>query len=361
MRTHRTRTRAPAAGGHNTAADFPVASLLPGLTDVLVDLRLAAHVVANSHECDLSSSTVTFPKLPGTPDLTSLEIASGWNAATAPHTSQFSPFCRHLLATRTCSFYHVNPEALARANPRVLLTHVAPSRSPLDPAEDDVQVALQRLLPRLEVIISANCRTLRDVFQLQLDVARALHRPAVAVLPVATARARLRSLQIRADAARLQKRPRLTVVQWADPLFLAGDWVPAVVRAAGGDPDGLTVEGSPSVAVEPAALLGVDVVVFALCAVDLKGCAKALEAFLEKHGSLFAGWKGSFVVTDATKLFSRPSLSAVAKSAEVLSDVVLDGNKFRYRGVLWDFWESPLEVFPFLMSASVQPRAPAEK
>jgi iron complex transport system substrate-binding protein len=45
-----------------------------------------------------------------------------------------------------------------------------------------------------------------------------------------------------------QPHPRVVVLEWTDPPFSAGHWVPDLVRAAGGHPVGLT-SGSPSQAI----------------------------------------------------------------------------------------------------------------
>lgn len=326
-----------------TALPCRIASLLPGLTDVLHDLHLSAHLVARSHECLSPSPSVTSPKLPSTASLPSLEIASGWNAILTTHPLISSPSSPDsLLAHRICSFYRVDLPALKDTKPTILLTHIAKARTPYEPDQAAVREMLAAYIPSLQTVISTDTQTLADVFQLHRDVARAVGMPDNAINPVAAARGRLESLRSFVDARVREgkaERRKVAIVQWTDPLFLAGDWVPRVAALAGAAGDGYTREGGPSVPVDVDALRGVDVVVFAVCAVGMEGCRRVVDQFVKRNGRKLQGWKGRFVVTDATTLFSRPAISTVVQSAEVIAEIVLGEACYGHKGVLWDEWK----------------------
>lgn len=190
--------------------------------------------------------------------------------------------------------------------------------------------------------MSVDVRTLEDVFRLHRRLAKELGVEDAAVEPVAEARGRLESIRafVNAEQQRLgQSRLKVAIVQWADPLFLAGDWVPGVAILAGSDGDGFTHEGGPSVSVMVEDVTGVDLLVFAVCAVQLAGCRTIVNDFMEKNSKALRGWNGRVLFTDATTLFSRPSLSAVVQSAEVIAEIVLRRGCYGHRGLLWREWE----------------------
>lgn len=164
---------------------------------------------------------------------------------------------------------------------------------------------------------------------------------------VAAARGRLESVRAHVNAVFRQvqkKRPRVTVVQWAEPLFLAGDWVPRVVTLAGGSGDGITREGKPSVVVSAEELKDVDIVVFAICAVGVKECRKIVEDFWKRAASEIGEWKGRIVVTDGLRLFSRVAVGTIVQSTEVIAEILLGKSFYGHRGILWEEWGIPRKV-----------------
>lgn len=85
-------------------------------------------------------------------------------------------------------------------------------------------------------------------------------------------------LALVAQRVRRRDRPRVAVVEWVDPPFAAGHWIPDLVRAAGGEPVG----GTPGERSRPttwAALADTrpDVVVVAPCGYGLDGAAEQAE------------------------------------------------------------------------------------
>lgn len=316
-----------------------IASLLPGLTGVVRELSLYPFLVAHSHECEENILSVTHSKLPTSAPLSTSEIAAGWNTANNLQMHCLSPSLESLLSTRLCSFYHVDIPTLARATPTVLLTHVSAPRSPDDPTEAQIVELTKGLIPSLNTIISTNCRTLLDVYQLHRNLARAVRRSELADQPILSARLRFSAIRDRTDdhvMRNQREKKRITVIQWSKPLYLAGDWVPEIIRIAGGGADGFTREGGPSEKVTPRDLRRMDIVVFAICALGIEGCKRVVDEFMGTNANVLRGWHGKIVVTDATRLFSRVDLSTVVQSAEVLAEILTA--KTRYRGLLWDEW-----------------------
>jgi iron complex transport system substrate-binding protein len=115
-------------------------------------------------------------------------------------------------------------------------------------------------------------------------------------------------LRRRVDAVRSAvaglPRPRVFALEWGDPPFNGGHWVPEMIEAAGGDPV-LAAPRSPSVRVSWEEIAGAqpDVVVFMPCGYNLDMAVREATATLLDRPEL-AG--ASLLVADADSYFSRP-------------------------------------------------------
>jgi iron complex transport system substrate-binding protein len=130
-------------------------------------------------------------------------------------------------------------------------------------------------------------------------------------------------LHRRVDAVRAhvagRRRPRVLVLEWPDPLFNAGHWVPDMVVAAGGEPV-LAAPGEmsrrftwPEVAAQQ-----VDLTVFAPCGFDLEGTLEQSTTLLSRPEALRLG---RIVAVDANAHFSRPG-PRVVDGVELLAQLL---------------------------------------
>jgi iron complex transport system substrate-binding protein len=115
-------------------------------------------------------------------------------------------------------------------------------------------------------------------------------------------------LEARLDAVRVAvagaPRPRVLALEWLDPPFLGGHWVPEMIAIAGGeDVIGKAGAKSPEVAWEDLAGLSPDVVVAMPCGWYLEDSrAQALQ----HQGRIEALGAGRVFAVDAASTFSRP-------------------------------------------------------
>ena len=121
-------------------------------------------------------------------------------------------------------------------------------------------------------VLTLDPHSLEEVLDSVLLVGRRAGVPERAALLVAGLRARLDVVAARVAGLR---RPRVAVVEWVDPPFTAGHWVPDLVSAAGGRAVAAR-PGVPSVQTSwPAiAAAGPDLVVVAPCGYHLAGAAE---------------------------------------------------------------------------------------
>ncbi|HEY5244980.1 MAG TPA: cobalamin-binding protein, partial [Acidimicrobiales bacterium] len=127
----------------------------------------------------------------------------------------------------------------------------------------------------------------------------------------------------RVDAVRRRvggrPRPRVFVLEWPDPPFNAGHWVPDMVEAAGGLPV-LAVPGERSRRLSWEEIDGeaIDVTVFSPCGFDLDGAVVQAASFLDRPE---VPGLGRVVAVDANAHFSCPG-PRVVDGVELLADLL---------------------------------------
>jgi iron complex transport system substrate-binding protein len=150
-------------------------------------------------------------------------------------------------------------------------------------------------------VITIDPMTLEDVLE-SIDVlgaATANHIRASEL--VDELRDRLRAIEA---TVRGRARPRIAVLEWTDPLFCAGHWVPDLVEAAGAD-SVLGASGERSYQIDAAAVAAArpDIVVVAPCGYRLDG---AVELATALHKSNALPERAELWAVDADAMFVRP-------------------------------------------------------
>jgi iron complex transport system substrate-binding protein len=124
--------------------------------------------------------------------------------------------------------------------------------------------------------------------------------------------------RLHAAARAASKRPRIAVVEWLEPLMLAGHWVPEAVEAAGGAYVGPKPgEPSPYASWEELRALKPDVLVVAPCGFDLERTRAEAAA----HERLLHTLAPRVLLMDGNAYWNRPGprlVDAVERLAEYL-------------------------------------------
>ncbi|HET9400421.1 MAG TPA: cobalamin-binding protein [Candidatus Acidoferrales bacterium] len=271
-----------------------IVSLLPSSTEILFALGLGDSVVGVTHECDFPADAATKRVV------VSSRLPENLGA------SEIDRAVRDF-NSRGESIYHVDAEALRELAPGLIITqdlcHVC-AASP-----GDLKAALQTL-SRQPRVLSLNPHSLDDVWDDIRAVGAETDRMFEADMLVKQRRSQVE--RIARESQRLAAagaRPRVACLEWLDPFYNAGHWVPEMVAAAGGE-DVLSRAGQPSsqVAWEEIRAAAPDVIFIMPCGYNLE---KAEAEFAQLK--LPAGWNdlpavrnGNIFITDANSYFSRP-------------------------------------------------------
>jgi len=197
-----------------------VVSLLPGATEIVAALGGSDRLVGISHECDHPASVLDRPRVTATPIDPRLS-----SAAIDAEVHRLRDSGRPVIG--------IDAAALRRLAPDLLITQ---SLCEVCAVADGEAHRLAAALDRPPRVLGLGGTTLAGVWQDIRAVGAAIGRAREADALVAGLEERLARLRADAPAAR----PRVLCVEWLDPLYLAGHWVPELVEAAGGRDAGAT-------------------------------------------------------------------------------------------------------------------------
>jgi iron complex transport system substrate-binding protein len=269
-----------------------ICSLLPGATEVIAALGLTDRLVGISHECDFPASVRHVPVM--------IEPLVGKDGGSG---GEIDRQVKELVAAGQ-RLYRLNEDAFRRARPDLVLTQDLCHVCSVTP--DQLTHAIESLEHRPNVL-TLSPTTLDDMIQ---DIERISEATDVLAKGQALAQElRHRIDHVRTETGRTSSRPRVVCLEWLDPLYVAGHWVPEMVELAGGR-DVLGSPDAPSYettwhAVEAA---HPDVILILPCGYSVERTIKEIR----HAGHTGNAWRRAcgqgpdFYVVDAASYFSRP-------------------------------------------------------
>jgi iron complex transport system substrate-binding protein len=238
-----------------------IVSLLPSTTEIICDLGLEEDLLGVTAECNWPSHVK---------DGREIVVRSFADADMTP--GEIDEFVRQRVDAGL-DLYELDDDALQRCDPDLILSQDLCRVCAV--ASGDVDAAMGRLNCHADVL-QIDPRTLGEVLDSISTIATAAGVSPRGVEFVSSLRARLTRV---ANSVQGLPRRRVFVLEWIDPPFGAGHWVPDLVVAAGGEPI-LARPGERSVATTWAAISAArpDVVVVAPCGFGLP------QAIEQAHG-----------------------------------------------------------------------------
>jgi iron complex transport system substrate-binding protein len=262
-----------------------IASLVPSATEALFALGLGDQVVSVTHECDYPPEATALPRLTRSvlpDDLPSAEIDAR---------------VRELVGAGE-ALYELDEPALADLDPELIVTQAVCEVCAV--SYDDVRAVAGRLrsTPR---VLSLDPSRLDQVLADIEELGSAAGEPDAGRALGAELAARLRRVEV--EVAGLS-RPRVAALEWLDPPYVAGHWVPEMVATAGGV-EVLGVAGGRSRIAQWQDISGAapETVIVMPCGLDADAAAGEGAAHADELEAVGAE---RVVAVDAAASFSRP-------------------------------------------------------
>ena len=280
-----------------------VAALLPAATDIVIALGAGDQLVAVTHACTLPS------RLSGVPRVTRSRVVGTGSQVVDAQVSE--------LSSAGAPMFDLDEAALVAARPDVILTQAVCEVCAV--REEDARAVASRMRPT-PVVATLGARTVDGILDDCMTVARTLGIPEEGEELVAGLRSRMNVVHRTLKAAKAD-RPGVLVLEWTNPAFSAGHWVPDMVRrAGGGELSGET--GQLSRRIEYDELVGRDpsVIVVAPCGYVLADALRETEELLRAEHGAWMRYKIVWAL-DANRLTSSPGPSVV-HGIEVLARIM---------------------------------------
>jgi len=268
-----------------------IVSLLPSATEILFALGFDKEVVGVSHECDFPAQART----------KRVVIHSRLPHDASP--AEIDRLVREYVA-RGESLYSVDAETLAELAPDLIITqdlcHVC-AASP-----DDLPTTLARF-PEPPEVLCLNPQDLGDVWRDILWVGEETRRGHEAEALLKKIGTRLGELESQVEG--VEHRPRVAVLEWLQPFYVAGHWVPEMIEVAGGK-DALGRKRTPSfrVTAEDVIDAAPEILLIAQCGYSAQQARDEYcgMSFPEEWSAMPAVRNSRVYALDASGYFSRP-------------------------------------------------------
>lgn len=262
-----------------------IASLVPSATEMLFALGLGDSVVAVTHECDFPPEARFLPHLTRTvlePDLDAREIDTAVKATVGEGRA----------------LYELDEERLTDLAPDLIVTQAICDVCAVS-YEDVLEVAAR--LPSRPQVVQQDPSTLGEMLEDVIRLGEATGVESEAHLVRGELEGRLASVRGAVTGA---SSPRVIALEWLDPPFVGGHWIPEMISIAGGE-DVAGPPGLKSPEVQWGALSGLNpnVVIAMPCGMYAGEAHAQAVAHWDRIATLGAG---RVYAVDAASTFSRP-------------------------------------------------------
>ena len=316
------RNENPGIGYKEHFSAKSIVSLLPSATEIVCAIGGEKALVGRSHECDFPLSVRNLP------------ICTKARIKSSAKSEEIDRNVKTLLS-EALSIYKVDVTRLEEIKPDLIVTQdqcevCAVSRT-------QVEATLTKMLSQSTRIVSL---TANDVTGIWNDIRRTAE--AIGVIGNGTEIVRGLSQRIddlKTETSKILQRPKVACIEWTSPLMVAGNWVPELVAAAGGENlFGVTGTHSSYLSWKNLVDAEPDVIIAMPCGFDLSRTQTEMAPLmaLPEWPSLSAVQSGAVYITDGNQFFNRPG-PRIVESAEILAEILHpEYFNFGHRGSGWE-------------------------
>ncbi len=298
-----------------------IVSLLPSATEIICTLGLRDSLVGRSHECD-------YPE-----DIKQLPVCTEANFADGLSSAAIDVKVKEILAD-ALSVYTVKRGQIKALAPDVVITQDQCQVCAV--SLNDVELALDNYLDKKTRIISLQPNSLDNIFKDIDTIANALNvrQEGTGLLELLNERVDIIKHKLKfADS-----RPTVACIEWLDPMMVSGNWVPELVKIAGGTPV-LAQEGkhSPYVSWDDIYEQNPEIIVVMPCGFSIERTLKEIDILMQLPGfaDLKAIKNNRLYIADGNQYFNRPG-PRIVDSIEILAEIIRPKQfAFGYEGEGW--------------------------
>ena len=282
-----------------------IVSFLPSATEILYQLGAADQLVGVTHECDFPAEAKSKPRV----------IHSSFDPRIM-NSKEIDAQVVKLMQSGG-DIYLVDEQVLKDANPDLIVAQGL--CEVCSPTTKEIDKAVSILNNKPEVVI-LDPHNLDDILGGILEVAKKIGKTAEAQTLIDSLRQRIEYVKTKPT----KSRPKVLCIEWLDPLFTAGHWVPQMVEIAAGI-NGISVVGEPSrrMKIQEAIAFEPDIIVLMPCGFDINRTKQEYSklAANKEWKKLRAVENNNVYAVDANSYFSKPGPRTIT-GIEILAKII---------------------------------------
>ena len=282
-----------------------IVTFLPSATELIYSLGAEDKLFGVTHECNYPNGAKTKPRV----------ISSVFDPATMSSKQIDDKICQ--LMTEGKEIYNLNEENLLSARPDLIISQDICEVCSAHTDHVNKAVAMLEIKPE---VYTMDPHDIDEILVSIKDVSKMIGKEKEGNELVDSLSKRLEFVKSKT----FEKKPKVVAIEWIDPFFTSGHWVPEMIKAAGGQ-NLISSEKIPSrkMQLEEIKNANPDIVVLMPCGFNVKRTideyGKVLSNNKEWNG-LKAVKENNVYAVDANSYFSKPSLRTVT-GVEILARI----------------------------------------
>ena len=298
-----------------------IVTFLPSATELIYSLGADDKLFGVTHECNYPNGARTKPRV----------ISSVFDPASMSSKQIDDKICQ--LMTDGKQIYNLNKENLLNAKPDLIISQniceVCSAHT------EHVKMAVDMLEKKPEVY-TMDPHDVDEILVSIRDISKMIGKKKEGNELVDSLAKRLEFIKSKT----FEERPNVVAIEWVDPFFTSGHWIPEMIESAGGE-NLISTEKMPSrkMELEEIKEANPDIIVMMPCGFDVKRTVSEYNSVLTNNpdwNELKAVKEKNVYAVDANSYFSKPSLRTItgieilAKiiHPDIFDDLQLPGNSF---------------------------------
>ena len=283
-----------------------IVTFLPSATELIYNLGADDKLFGVTHECNYPIDAKTKPRV----------ISSVFNPALMSSKQIDDKICQ--LMTDGKEIYNLNEENLLNAKPDLIISQniceVCSAHT------EHVNMAVNMLEKKPEVY-TMDPHNVDEILMSIKDISKMIGKEKEGNELINSLLKRLEFVK----SKMCEERPKVVAIEWVDPFFTSGHWIPEMIATAGGE-NLISIEKMPSrkMKLEEIKSANPDIIVIMPCGFDVKRTIFEYNNVLAENpdwNELKAVKENSVYAVDANSYFSKPSLRTIT-GIEILAQII---------------------------------------
>ena len=283
-----------------------IVTFLPSATELIYSLGADDKLFGVTHECNYPSDAKTKPRV----------IGSVFDPASMSSKQIDDKICQ--LMTDGKQIYNLNKENLLNAKPDLIISQdiceVCSAHT------EHVKIAMDMLEKKPEVY-TMDPHDVDEILVCIMDISKMIGKETEGNELVDSLVKRLEFVKSKT----FEDKPKIVAIEWVDPFFTSGHWIPEMIESAGGE-NLISTEKMPSrkMELEEIKEANPDIIVMMPCGFDVKRTVSEYNSVLTNNpdwNELKAVKEKNVYAVDANSYFSKPSLRTIT-GIEILAKII---------------------------------------